>query len=248
MIIKYRETETITFEKIIIALMYNLYKENRPIIFTDEELKSATDIEMLGNHLDSFIGNITYNLSANDLEKFMTNCKYLTYNNGEYRLKETISIDYIDYLAHTLDLDLLCMLKETTYDILNKKYIETIYYKNQVLGALYALNKDYGIRKLTSQELRHYRIVLAQYLASRNERIVLEASRESIEKFQKKYSDEIETVYNGDELTYVLRTNVTLSELESLTLNNLSNYELELLTSSQIIEESFDEPKKLKLK
>lgn len=248
MIIEYRETETITFEKIIIAMLHNLYKEKRQIVFTDEELKSATNIEMLGEYLDNFIGNITYNLNASDLEKFMTNCKYLTYNNGEYRLKETISIDYIDYLAHTFDFDLLYMLKTVTYNSLSKKYIETIYYKNQVLGALYALNKNYGIRKLTSEELRRYRIVLANYLASRNERVILEANKEAIENFQKTYSDEIETIYNGEELTYILRTNTTLFELESLTLNNLSNYELELLTSSQIIEESFDEVKKLKLK
>lgn len=247
MIIKYRESETITIESIIIAIMYNLYREKRPIIFTDEELKSATNTEMLGDYLDSFIGHITYNLSESDKEKFMANCKYLTYNSGEYRLKESIATSYVDYLAHTLDYDLLCMLKETTYKSLYKKYIETITYKNQVLSAFYALNKGYGIRKITSEELRIYRIKLAEMFANQGYRITLEASKESIENFQKLYRDEIDTTIHEEELIYTMKDSFAFHELESLVLNNVSPNELECLTSENVIEESFKEVKRLKL-
>lgn len=246
--IKYREKETITYEKIIIAMLYNLYKEKRALVIKDEELTSATDIKMLSDYLDSFIGITTYNLSEKDKEIFLKNCTYLTYSNGELILKEQISENYIDYLAHSLDYDLLCLLREATYKSLQKKYIETIYYKEQVLCAFYTLLKNYGIKSITSEELRCYRIKLAEYLAARNERMILEANKESIENFRQVYRFDIETIFKDQELIYILREDLTLSELESLVLNNVDNsYKIDLLTNKEIIDSSFNEVKKLKL-
>ncbi|MCI8330672.1 MAG: hypothetical protein HFE04_01075 [Bacilli bacterium] len=137
-------------------------------------------------------------------------------------------------------------LEETTIDeddiSIEKTYIS---YKEQVLTALYVLYKNFGIKRITSEELRKYRIKIAETFATNRKLLTLEANKEAIEKFKKTYSNEIYNTTENDEITYTIKDEITLSEIEALVWNNVSSTGImEILSSPRIIEEALIKTKK----
>ncbi len=123
-----------------------------------------------------------------------------------------------------------------------KTYIS---YKEQVLTALYVLYKNFGIKRITSEELRKYRIKIAETFATNRKLLTLEANKEAIEKFKKTYSNEIYNTTENDEITYTIKDKITLSEIEALVWNNVSSTGImEILSSPRIIEEALIKTKK----
>lgn len=124
---------------------------------------------------------------------------------------------------------------------------EFISYKEQVLIALYSLNRLYNIRKINSEELRNYRIKIAEYYASFSRLVTLESNKEAIEQFRDTYRDKINSKIINDTLVYELKESLTNSELEALTFNTASSYEtMKVLSSQKLLEESFSLTKRQK--
>lgn len=245
--IKHHEELTINIEDIIIASLYSLNKHNKPLEITDVELQKI--IEDIQKVADSFADEVTYNLTSTDKDRYIATSDYIVYEHDTFKLKETISKDYADYLAHKLDKDKLLLIIYCVNESLYSSYKEYISYKEQVLIALYALNKLYSIRRITSDELRVYRIKLAEYYANCNQLVTLESNKEAVEQFRDTYKDEISSKIINDTLVYELKEGLTNSKLETLAFNNASSHSIiEVLSSPKILEETFVSTKKLKLK
>lgn len=244
--IKHKEEIKLNIEQIIIGYLFNLYNKNRPLELSDDDLKET--IEEIKGCIDFFADKITLEVTTSDKNKFIMSNNYLNYKDGVFELKDSISSKYIETEAHKIDNEILMIIVDCANIVEERKYKELITYKEQVLVSLYVLKRMYGLNKITSVELRKYRVKIAEYYSSYSKRVTLESSKEAIDNFRNAYRNEIESILSNDEITYILKDNLRFIELESLALNSVSSDAImQVLSSPQIIEESFEPSKKLKL-